>query len=74
MPLALGASALDPASIQSPTVEVDAPGIVSVEMLSPFERVDVLVTGSALVVVVTGCTAARFLASDCVFFLLVSDQ
>lgn len=74
MPLALGASALDPASIQSPTVEVDAPGIVSVEILSPFERVDVLVTGSALVVV-TGCTAARFLASDCCFFfLLVSDQ
>lgn len=66
VPLALGASALEPASIQRPTVEVDAPGMVSVETLRPFERVDVLVTGSAATV--TGCTAARFLASDCVFF------
>lgn len=66
VPLALGASALEPASIQRPTVEVDAPGMVSVETLRPFERVDVLVTGSAATV--TGCTAARFLASDCGFF------
>lgn len=40
--------------------------MVSVETLRPFERVDVLVTGSAATV--TGCTAARFLASDCGFF------
>lgn len=44
---------------------VDAPGMVSVETLRPLERVDVLVTGSAATV--TGCTAARFLASDCFF-------
>lgn len=65
MPLAPGASALEPASIQRPTVEVEAPGMVSVETLRPLERVDVLVTGSAATV--TGCTAARFLASDWIF-------
>lgn len=47
-------------------MEVDAPGMVSVETLRPFESVEVLVTGSAATV--TGCTAARFLASDCFFF------
>lgn len=39
--------------------------MVSVETLRPLERVDVLVTGSAATV--TGCTAARFLASDWIF-------
>lgn len=52
-------------------MEVDAPGMVSVETLRPFESVEVLVTGSAATV--TGCTAARFLASDC-FFFKISDQ
>lgn len=47
VPLAPGASALLPASIQSPTVLVDIPGIVSVDTDSPFERTEVLVTGSA---------------------------
>jgi hypothetical protein len=40
-------SPLDPASIHNPTVEVEAPGIVSVETLNPFDKTEVLVTGSA---------------------------
>ena len=31
-------SPLDPASIHNPTVEVEAPGIVSVETLNPFDK------------------------------------
>ena len=40
-------SPLDPASIHNPTVEVEAPGMVSVETLNPFDKTEVLVTGSA---------------------------
>ena len=40
-------SPLDPASIHNPTVEVEAPGIVSVETLNPLDKTEVLVTGSA---------------------------
>lgn len=60
VPLALPASAREPASIQRPTVEVEAPGMVSVEIERPFESTDVLVTGSA---VLTGVARAR--ASVC---------
>lgn len=45
MPLAPSASAREPASIQRPTVEVWAPGMVSVEIERPFESTLVLVTG-----------------------------
>lgn len=40
-------SPLDPASIHNPTVDVDAPGMVSVDTLNPFDKTEVLVTGSA---------------------------
>jgi hypothetical protein len=46
VPLAPSASALDPASIHNPTVDVDIPGIVSVDTDSPLLRTEVLVTGS----------------------------
>ena len=33
--------------MNNPTVDVDIPGIVSVDMDNPLERVEVMVTGSA---------------------------
>ena len=54
VPLADMESPLDPASIHSPTVDVDAPGIVSVDTLNPFDKTEVLVTGSAYFLPDTG--------------------
>lgn len=56
MPEAFEASAREPASIQRPTVEVEAPGMVSETTERPFERVEVLVMGSADL---TGVASAR---------------
>jgi hypothetical protein len=56
VPEAFWASAREPASIQRPTVEVEAPGMVSETTERPFERVEVLVMGSA---VLTGVARAR---------------
>jgi hypothetical protein len=47
VPEAFSASAREPASIQRPTVEVEAPGMVSVATERPFERTEVRVMGSA---------------------------
>jgi hypothetical protein len=52
-------SPLDPASIHSPTVDVEAPGIVSVDTLNPFDRTEVLVTGSEYFLPETGVARLR---------------
>jgi len=57
-------SPLDPASIHNPTVEVEAPGIVSVETLNPFDRTEVLVTGSAYFLEDPLTGVARVLANN----------
>jgi hypothetical protein len=57
-------SPLDPASIHNPTVEVEAPGIVSVETLNPFDKTEVLVTGSAYFLEDPETGVARVLANS----------
>jgi hypothetical protein len=68
-------SPLDPASIHNPTVEVEAPGMVSVETLNPFDKTEVLVTGSAYFLDDPETGVARALAnnywfSDMLLYLL----
>jgi len=72
-------SPLDPASIHNPTVEVEAPGIVSVETLNPFDKTEVLVTGSAFFLEDPETGVARVLAnsyriSDSVYFCRGSSE
>jgi hypothetical protein len=57
-------SPLDPASIHNPTVEVEAPGIVSVETLNPLDKTEVLVTGSAYFLEDPETGVARVLANS----------
>ena len=46
MPLLASFSALEPASIQTPTVAVSACGCDSVATVRPFERVEISVVGA----------------------------